>query len=97
MSARAHWESNISRRRASEAPPRILPAPSTLTARAGSGHVSLEWSGVEGAAGYLIHHAPGPEVLGYLHGQPACGAGRPMHQHSLPGLQPRTPRQCRPA
>ncbi|WP_028067178.1 GH39 family glycosyl hydrolase [Solirubrobacter soli] len=61
MSARAHWESNISRRRASQAPPRNLPAPSTLTARAGSGHVSLEWSSVEGAAGYLIHHAPGPD------------------------------------
>ena len=61
MSARAHWETHISRRRASEAPPRILPAPSTLTAEAGSGHVSLTWSRVEGAAGYLIHHAPAPD------------------------------------
>jgi xylan 1,4-beta-xylosidase len=61
MTARAHWESNSSRRRASQAPPRHLPAPSTLTARAGSGHVSLEWWGVGGAAGYLIHHGPGPD------------------------------------
>ena len=27
MSARAHWEANIARRRASEAPERELPAP----------------------------------------------------------------------
>lgn len=61
MSARAHWETNIGRRRASEAPSRTLPAPSAVTAEAGSGHVSLTWSRVEGAAGYLIHHAPGPD------------------------------------
>ena len=61
MSARAHWETNIGRRRASEAPPRDLPAPSTVTAEAGTGHVALTWSPVEGAAGYLIHHAPGPD------------------------------------
>ena len=61
MSARAHWETNIGRRRASEAPPRDLPAPSTVAAEAGTGHVALTWSPVEGAAGYLIHHAPGPD------------------------------------
>jgi xylan 1,4-beta-xylosidase len=61
MSARAHWETNIGRRRASEAPSRILPAPSTLTAQAGAGHVALTWSRVEGAAGHLVHHAPGPD------------------------------------
>ena len=61
MSARAHWETNIGRRRASEAPSRELPAPESLTAEAGGGHVALRWSRVEGAAGYVIHHAPGPD------------------------------------
>jgi xylan 1,4-beta-xylosidase len=61
MSARAHWETNIGRRRASEAPTRTLPAPESVEAWPGAGHVALRWSRVEGAAGYLVHHAPGPE------------------------------------
>ena len=61
MSARAHWETNIGRRRASEAPSRELPPPSSLTAVAGAGHVALRWPPIDGAAGYLIHHAPGPD------------------------------------
>jgi xylan 1,4-beta-xylosidase len=58
MSARAHWETNISRRRGSES--RELPPPRALEAAAGAGHVALRWEPVEGAAGYLLHHAPGP-------------------------------------
>jgi len=61
MSARAHWETHSGRRRASEAPSRTLPAPAAVSAEAGAGHVALTWSRVEGAAGYLIHHAPGPD------------------------------------
>lgn len=49
------------RHRGSEAAGRVLPAPTGLEATAGAGHVALRWRPVEGAAGYLIHHAPGPD------------------------------------
>lgn len=49
------------RHRASEAPSRVLPPPQWLEASAGAGHVALRWAPVEGAAGYLIHHAAGPD------------------------------------
>ncbi|MDA0174462.1 hypothetical protein OJ998_35515 [Solirubrobacter taibaiensis] len=54
------WETHY-RHRASEAPTRTLPAPEIVETSAGAGHVALRWTPVEGAAGYVIHHAPGPE------------------------------------
>ncbi|MBG0829726.1 xylan 1,4-beta-xylosidase [Planomonospora sp. ID67723] len=59
--ARSDWEERIGRR-SGEAPagaPR-LPAPAGLAARPGQGQVTLTWEPVEGAAGYLVHRAPGP-------------------------------------
>ncbi|MGB9378018.1 MAG: hypothetical protein WCB04_10955 [Mycobacteriales bacterium] len=38
-----------------------LPAPGWVTARAGTGYVLLDWAAVEGAIGYLLHGADGPD------------------------------------
>jgi xylan 1,4-beta-xylosidase len=57
MSAHAHWEERVGNHRAAPE----LAAPTGLTAEPGSGLVALRWTPVAGAAGYLIHHAPGPD------------------------------------
>ena len=61
--ARADWEARIGRRRAvpGDGTAGVLPAPAGLRAAAGRGQVTLDWSTVDGAVGYLVHRADGPD------------------------------------
>jgi xylan 1,4-beta-xylosidase len=60
--ARTDWEERVGRRRAGDgAPASSLPPPPALRARAGSGQVTLTWSPVEGAIGYLVQRAAAGE------------------------------------
>jgi xylan 1,4-beta-xylosidase len=55
--ARADFEQRIHRRltdTSSADPALALPAPASVTATTGTGHVRLDWERVDGAAGYLI-------------------------------------------
>jgi xylan 1,4-beta-xylosidase len=54
--ARADWEARIGRRREG-ASALSLPPPRDVHARGGAGHVTLRWSPVEGAIGYLVQRA----------------------------------------
>lgn len=60
ISARDDWEQRIStrsdQRDATTVPD--LPPPDALSATPGQGHVTLRWSPVPGAVGYLVHRAP---------------------------------------
>ncbi len=60
--ARADWTERIGRRSCPETAGRLpeLPPPDGLVARQGRGVVSLDWTEVPGAVGYLVHTAPGP-------------------------------------
>ncbi|MGH8825568.1 MAG: GH39 family glycosyl hydrolase [Jiangellaceae bacterium] len=61
--AREEFERRIGRRsdRGGEIDQVELPVPAGLTARTGRHQVTLDWDPVDGAAGYLLHVAPGPE------------------------------------
>jgi xylan 1,4-beta-xylosidase len=59
-SARADWEARIGRRREGASAP-SLPAPGDVRAEGGSGHVTVRWSDVEGAIGYLVHRGDSPD------------------------------------
>ena len=61
--ARSDWETRIGRRsgEVDHGEEVTLPAPRGLRASRGRGQVTLSWDPVEGAAGYLVHVAPGPE------------------------------------
>lgn len=58
--ARAAWLEAMARRteRDRPAPPVPLPPPDDVVALLGRGHVTIAWSPVPGAAGYLVHRAP---------------------------------------
>ena len=62
--ARSDWETRIGRRsgEVDHGEEVTLPAPPNWRASRGRGQVTLSWDPVEGAAGYLVHVAPGPEV-----------------------------------
>ena len=54
--ARADWEERIERRsEAAAGADGWLPPPADVTIEAGAGHVTLRWSPVPGAVGYLVH------------------------------------------
>jgi DNA-binding LacI/PurR family transcriptional regulator len=58
VSARAEWGKRIGRRTdAADAEPVELAAPASLDAEPGAGQVTLRWTAVDGAAGYVIHRA----------------------------------------
>ena len=61
--AREDWERRIGRRSRSAAvePGRALPPPSGLRADSGAGQVTLSWSPVAGAIGYLVHRSDSPD------------------------------------
>jgi xylan 1,4-beta-xylosidase len=61
--ARSDWEARIGRRTgAAGGPTEVkLTPPQRVRALSGRGQVTLQWDPVEGAAGYLVHVAPGPE------------------------------------
>ena len=61
--ARADWEARIGLRSDAEGGLELplLDAPANLRASAGRGQVTLMWEPVEGAAGYVIERAPGPD------------------------------------
>ena len=61
--ARSDWEARLGRRSGSagSATEMVLPAPQGLRASPGRGQVTLDWEPVEGAAGYLVHVATGPD------------------------------------
>jgi xylan 1,4-beta-xylosidase len=67
--ARSDWESRIYRRQTNtdDADPALaLPASTSISASAASGHVRLDWEAVDGAAGYLIERSDGaatPAIL----------------------------------
>ncbi|GGL90151.1 GH39 family glycosyl hydrolase [Nakamurella endophytica] len=81
--ARSDWERRIYRRlteASDDQPASRLPAPTQVTAESRVGHVRLDWSQVDGAAGYVIERTgsdDAPSVL--LHG----GADVP----AVPGLR----------
>ena len=58
--ARAEWEARIADRSDPEAhvPLPELDPPATVTATAGAAQVTVDWSPVAGAVGYLVHRAP---------------------------------------
>ncbi|MGZ8782179.1 MAG: GH39 family glycosyl hydrolase, partial [Gaiellaceae bacterium] len=62
--ARENWERRIGRRSAAAAvdPGRSLPPPSGLRADSGAGQVTLSWSPVPGAVGYLVHRSDSPDA-----------------------------------
>jgi xylan 1,4-beta-xylosidase len=59
--ARSDWEARIGRRSGAASAPVevVLAAPRGVRASPGRGQVTLHWDPVEGAAGYLVHVAPG--------------------------------------
>lgn len=65
--ARSKWEGQVSQRvdpatnEEGEPVTRELPPPEDLRAEAGSGQVTLRWSLVEGAIGYLIYRSESPD------------------------------------
>lgn len=61
--ARADWEARIGQRVEEREDRRWspLPPPARVTAEAGRGQVTIQWSAVPGAAGYLVQRARGPE------------------------------------
>ena len=61
--ARAEWERRIGRRSDPSAPATstALRPPSDVRALAGAGHVTLSWTPVTGAIGYLLHRAEEPD------------------------------------
>ena len=62
-SARIAWfdELGAQATRNRPAPDVTLPAPTGVRATAGRGHVTVDWQRVDGAAGYLVHRADGPD------------------------------------
>jgi xylan 1,4-beta-xylosidase len=62
-SARIAWFDELGAQvaRNCPAPDVILPAPVGVRAIAGRGHVTIDWQRVDGAAGYLVHRADGPD------------------------------------
>ncbi|MEO5941485.1 MAG: xylan 1,4-beta-xylosidase, partial [Candidatus Limnocylindrales bacterium] len=44
-------------------PPVALPPPAGVAAVRGRGQVTVDWSPVDGAIGYLVHRAPAESVL----------------------------------
>jgi xylan 1,4-beta-xylosidase len=90
--AREDFERRIGRRRSGrdvEVGQIDVPTPTGLSARPGRCQVTLDWDPVEGAAGYLLHVAPGPDgpflpldhsgrdVLAVPHGPYVDTTGRP--------------------
>jgi xylan 1,4-beta-xylosidase len=64
--ARSDWETRVGRRTGGAAGATtevVLSAPRGLRASPGRGQVTLQWDPVEGAAGYLVHVAPGSDGL----------------------------------
>jgi xylan 1,4-beta-xylosidase len=61
--ARSDWETRIGRRSGAVGLGQevVLEPPQRVRASSGRGQVTLRWEPVEGAAGYLVHVAPGPE------------------------------------
>lgn len=69
-SARIAWFETFgsSTERDRPAPDVVLPAPSEVRAERGRGQVTVSWSPVEGAVGYLVHRGPvGDEVAAIDH------------------------------
>ncbi|HTG40314.1 MAG TPA: xylan 1,4-beta-xylosidase, partial [Methylomirabilota bacterium] len=62
-SARIAWfeESGAQTARNRPAPAPDLPAPEGVVATSGRGQVTIDWRHVDGAAGYLVHHAITPD------------------------------------
>ncbi|HWO59167.1 MAG TPA: hypothetical protein VNO31_03875, partial [Umezawaea sp.] len=62
-SARIAWFETIGAEseRDRPAPGVSLPPPGSVRAVRGRGQVSIAWSPVEGAAGYLVHRGPSPD------------------------------------
>ena len=62
-SARIAWFDELGAQavRNRPAPDVTLPAPGGVRAIAGRGHVTVDWQRVDGAAGYLVHRADGPD------------------------------------
>jgi xylan 1,4-beta-xylosidase len=62
-SARIAWfeQSGSQTERTEPGPATTLPAPNGVRAEVGRGHVTLRWQPVDGAAGYLVHRADGPD------------------------------------
>ncbi len=58
VTARARFEEGIGRRTGAGPQDSDFPSPGSLRARAGRGHVTLDWDPVDGAVGYLVHRAP---------------------------------------
>jgi xylan 1,4-beta-xylosidase len=61
--ARIAWfdRAGVQAERDRPAPAVILPPPDDVRAVRGRGHVTISWSPVEGAAGYLVHRSRGPD------------------------------------
>ena len=102
-SARIAWFATLGARteRDRPAPPITLPPPRHVRAVRGRGQVTIDWSPVEGAAGYLVHRGPaadgpfqpidqgGGDVLAVPHG-PYLDTTRP--QRGNPGARGRAKR-----
>ncbi len=59
--AGAAWEAETAERRQGEIERPPLAVPTGLVAREGRGQVTLDWDGVDGAAGYLVRRADTPD------------------------------------
>ncbi|HXU84507.1 MAG TPA: xylan 1,4-beta-xylosidase [Verrucomicrobiae bacterium] len=62
-SARIAWFDELGAQAARNrpAPDVVLPPPGGVRATPGRGHVTVDWQRVDGAAGYLVHRADGPD------------------------------------
>lgn len=58
--ARRAFESGIGRRTGGEGRAASLPPPERVVARPAAGHVTVDWTAVPGAVGYLVHRAERP-------------------------------------
>ena len=58
--ARAAWEATVGRRREGASAP-SLPPPEDVQVEAGAGQVTVRWSPVPGAVGYLVQRADAPD------------------------------------
>lgn len=58
VAERGAWDAHAAGQRPGSAGEPLLPPPVSLSATPGAGLITLEWSTVAGAAGYLVHRGP---------------------------------------